>query len=185
MKDKKSKFNILLTVVVVAVFILFFATVLSHHKKQINSFQYVNATPEQILKIEPRAILFIDYYGPETNYDIGKAEMKMLIGSQEGFEELTGKKYEFTKIKQDEKWVARIHYKYKQAIEKGKGQLTDSDARVIFIADKGYMLRFVYDDKAVYNEHLRSKELYQDLDEIGFIEHETSVMPKLKKLNEK
>lgn len=147
----------------------------------------IDATPNQILKLKTddvRAILIIGYYGPETNYDIGKSEGKMLIGNPDEFERITGEKYTFTKVMDSGSWVARIHYKYKYAIKEGNGQLNDSDARVIFITEKkGYMMKFAYDDKAVYNEYLRSEELWEDLDSIGFIEHEKPVpVPKLKKL---
>jgi hypothetical protein len=144
-----------------------------------SNFPFVDTTADGILGLKDvRAILFVDY----NNIDM--AETKMLIGDPNEFEKITYKNYKFIKVVNDDKWVGRILNEYKEAIREAHWQGSGSDARVIFITKKkGYMLRFDYDDKVVYNEHLSSEKLWRDLDEIGFIEHEkpcTLMPPKYK-----
>ena len=130
---------------------------------------FVDATRDEILKlkdVDVRAILFVSYK------DIDIAEGNMLIGDPNEFKKITNKNYEFAKVVNDKKWIVRILNEYKRAIREAHWQGSCSDARVIFITQrKGYMLRWDYDDKVVYNEYLSSKKLWQYLDEIGFIEH--------------
>jgi hypothetical protein len=147
-------------------------------EKPASGLKYINATIDDLRGKKFNAILIRIIDDPDNTHTIA------VIGNIDEVQKILG--YDITADKVvDSSWIQRLASDFVEA-ERVK-MLCRDEAKMIFLTkEKAYVIKmaFDYDEEVIWGPDYKSRQIWNDFKEIGFIEHEEpSPIPEFKKLD--